>query len=270
MDTIAITGAGGNVGRAIRPILGERWRLRLFDRAPIAELGPNEEGIVGDIADEAALRQAFAGVSGVVHMAGCTSEEDIDAQIAGNVKGAWNVFEAARAAGVERVVYTSSHHVVGHYPRYRRVGREAIIRPDSRYGLTKAFGEQAGAFYADQFGLRVMTIRVGYLGDRPLDRRRLAIWISPRDLAQLIAIGLTHAALRYALVYGVSANTRSFFDNPEAFRLGYRPQDSADAYATEIEATVPPENPALVSSKVVGGAMADQGYQGDIGRVDEW
>jgi uronate dehydrogenase len=268
--TIVITGAGGVVGRAIRPLLRTDHRLRLFDRNAIADLGDNEEAIVGDIADKTALAELFHGASAVVHLAGCTTEAVIEEQIAGNVQGAWNVFDAARAAGVERVVFTSSHHVVGHYPRHRRLGSEVLLRPDSRYGLTKAFGEQAGAFYADQFGLRVLAIRVGFLGERPIDRRRLAIWTSPRDLVQLIRIGLTHEALRFAVVYGVSDNSRSFFDNAVARRLGYRPQDSADDHAEAVTAVVPPEDPDRLASRVIGGAMAEASFVGDIARIEDW
>lgn len=269
METLVITGAGGHVGAAIRPLLRDKYHLALLDRVAIGDAKDNESAIVADIGDEPALVEAFRGAAGIVHLAGCTTEEPIRQQIAGNVQGAWNVFSAAKEAGVARVVFTSSHHVVGHYPRYRRLGPEAILRPDSRYGLTKAFGEHCGAFFADQSGLRVLAIRVGFVGEKPIDRRRLAIWISPRDLVQLIEIGLTHESLRYALVYGVSNNARGFFDNSAAFALGYRPQDSADDHAAAILAGAP-ENPDDLGSRVIGGAMAEQGFSGDPTRIDEW
>jgi uronate dehydrogenase len=270
MRTIVITGAGGVVGRAIRPILLKTWRLRLLDRVPIGDLQEGEEFFVGDIADPIKLAEVFQGASAVIHLAGCTTEAEMPEQIAGNIQGAWNVFEAARAAGIERVVFTSSHHVVGHYPRHRRIGPDVALRPDSRYGLTKAFGEQAGAFFADRYGLRVLVIRIGYVGDKPIDRRRLAIWTSPRDLAQLIEIGLNHPALRYSIVYGVSDNARSFFDNAAARRLGYVPQDSADDFTDAILSSCPPEDPSRVGSHVIGGTMADDGFVGDITRIDDW
>mgnify|MGYP001127831590 CR=1 FL=1 len=244
METIVITGAGGHVGTAIRPLLRDRRRLVLLDRAAISDAGAQETAIVADIGDEKALIQAFRGAAGVIHLAGCTTEEPIEQQIAGNVQGAWNVFAAAKEAGVPRVVFTSSHHVVGHYPRYRRL-------------------------FADQAGLRVLAIRVGFVGEKPIDRRRLSIWISPRDLTQLIEIGLAHPDLRYALVYGVSNNARGFFDNGAAFALGYRPQDSADEHAAAI-LSGPPENPDALGSRVIGGAMAQQGFSGDPARIDEW
>jgi uronate dehydrogenase len=206
----------------------------------------------------------------VIHLAGCTTDAAIEEQIDGNVRGAWQVFEAARQAGVARVVFASSHHVVGYYPRRRRIGTDVLLRPDSRYGLTKAFGEQVGALFADKYGLRVLCIRIGFLGERPIDPRRLSIWTSARDLAQLVRIGLTHAALRYAVVYGVSGNTRGFFDNQSAFALGYAPQDNAEDYAAEVLASAPPEDAALVGTHVVGGWGANNDFSGPVQRVFEW
>ncbi|CAN7331702.1 NAD-dependent epimerase/dehydratase family protein [Variovorax sp. LjRoot178] len=269
--TILITGAAGIVGTGLRRELApDRLKLRLLDRQLISGLSDNEESVVGDIADRAALRRAMQGVRAVVHLAGCTTDADIEAQIDGNVRGAFNVFDAAREAGVERVVFASSHHVVGYYPRTRRIGTGVLLRPDSRYGLTKAFGEQAGAMYADKHGLRVLCIRIGYADDRPADRRRLSIWVSWRDLAQLVRIGLSHPQLRYAVVYGVSNNTRGFFDNEAAFRLGYRPMDDAEVHAAELLATVPAEDPALVGTHAMGGWAANNEYVGAVERIHEW
>lgn len=274
--TILMTGAAGMAGTGLRRALGEEYPLRLLDRSPIADLGPHEEAIVGDITDRPLLARAMRGVSGVIHLAACTSnvaltaDPDINTQIEINVTGAYNVFEAAREAGVERVVFASTHHVVGFYPRRRRVGTEVLLRPDSRYGLTKAFGEQIGAMFADKYNLRVLCIRIGHASDRPADRRRLAIWCSWRDLAQLVRIGLTHKQLRYAVVYGVSSNTRGFFDNETAFRLGYLPQDDAEQYADQLLAKAPAEDPSLVGSHVMGGAAATMEFEGDIDRIYEW
>lgn len=269
--TILITGAAGIVGTGLRrEFAAEAPALRLFDRQPVANLAAHEASVVGDLADLASLHRAMQGVRAVIHLAGCTTDAGMDDQIEGNVRGAWNLFEAARAAGVERVVFASSHHVVGYYPRNRRIGTEVLLRPDSRYGLTKAFGEQAGAMYADKFGLRVLCIRIGYVDDQPVDRRRLSIWTSWRDLAQLVRIGLTHEQLRYAVVYGVSNNTRGFFDNAAAFKLGYRPQDDAEQFAATVLAEVPPEDPALVGTHAMGGWGANNDYTGPVDRIHEW
>ena len=269
--TILITGAAGIVGAGLRrELAGDGEPLRLLDRQPITDLQGHETAVLGSISDRAALVEAMQGVRAVIHLAGCTTDAEIEDQIEGNVRGAYNVFEAARLAGVERVVFASSHHVVGYYPRRRRIGTDALLRPDSRYGLTKCFGEQAGAMFADKHGLRVLCIRIGYADDKPVDRRRLSIWCSWRDLAQLVRIGLTHEQLRYAVVYGTSGNTRAFFDNETAFRLGYKPQDDAEVHAAAVLADVPNEDPALVGSHVMGGWAANNEYTGPINRVNEW
>lgn len=270
MDLL-ITGAAGLVGRAMRRELRPHVpRMRLLDVAPIADADPGDEVVQASIADLPAMTRAMAGVRAVLHLGACTTEAPIAAQIEGNVVGAWNLYEAARAAGVERVVFASSHHVVGYTPRRRRIGTEAVLRPDSRYGLTKAFGEAAGALYADKHGLRVLCIRIGYAGDAPADRRRLSIWVSWRDLAQLVRIGLEHPALRYALTYGVSDNARTFFDNRAAYELGYAPQDRAEDHAAAVLAATEPEPPDEVGTLVMGGHFANLEHAGDPRRVLEW
>ena len=269
--TILITGAAGIVGTGLRRQFAQDGRpLRLLDRQSVTGLAPHETAFAGDIGDRESLRTAMQGVRAVIHLAGCTTDAHIEAQIEGNVRGAYNVFEIARDAGVERVVFASSHHVVGYYPRSRRIGTEVLLRPDSRYGLTKAFGEQVGALFADKYGLRVMCIRIGFVNDEPADRRRLSIWSSWRDLAQLVRIGLDHPDLRYAVVYGVSGNTRGFFDNQAAFRLGYRPQDDAEQFAASVLAQVPPEAPSLAGTHAMGGWGANNEYVGSVERIYEW
>ena len=269
--TVLITGAAGLVGSGLRrELAADGLQLRLFDRQPVTALAPHETAVLGDISDASLLTSAMQGARAVVHLAGCTTDAPMEDQLAGNVVGAFNVFEAARQAGVERVIYASSHHVVGYYPRRRRIGTDVLLRPDSRYGLTKAFGEQVGAMFADKYGLRVLCVRIGFVEERPVDQRRLSIWSSWRDLAQLVRIGLNHPQLRYEVVYGVSGNARGFFDNAAAFRLGYRPQDDAEQHAAAVLAQVPAEDPTLVGTHVMGGWAANNEFVGPISRVDEW
>lgn len=268
---ILITGAAGMVGTALCNDLRERgYRLRLLDLNHPSRAQTGEPVFVGSIADPALLREATAGVGGVLHLAGCTSDAAMDQQIAGNIVGASNVFEAARLNGVERVVFASSHHVVGYYPRRRRLDANVVLRPDSRYGLTKGFGEQLGAFYADKYGMRNLAIRIGFANHEPVDRRRLSIWISWRDLAQLVDIGFSNPALRFAVVYGISNNDRSFFDNSAAFALGYRPGDNAEAFAEKVLKANPPEDEGKVGTHVIGGHFANGEFEGSFERIYEW
>ncbi|MEO6626095.1 MAG: NAD(P)-dependent oxidoreductase [Burkholderiaceae bacterium] len=173
--TILITGAAGVVGTGLRREFADGARaLRLFDRLDVPDLAAHEQAIRAGIGDRAALARAMQGVHAVIHLAGCTTDAPIDEQIEGNIRGAWNVFEAARDAGVERVVF------------------------------------------------------------------------------------------------GVSANTRGFFDNSEAFRLGYSPQDNAEGFAAAVLAKTPPEDAALVGTHVMGGWAANNEFVGPLERVQEW
>ena len=154
--------------------------LRLSDVKPPRRLAADEEFVAADLADMAAVERAVAGVDGIVHLGGYSVEGPWETILQANIIGCYNLFEAARRQGVKRVVFASSNHVVGFYPAQRRIGIDAPVRPDSRYGVSKAFGEALGALYADKHGLGVTCIRIGNFGDEPLDRRRLSIWISRR------------------------------------------------------------------------------------------
>ena len=151
----------------------------------------------------------------------------------------YNVFEAARRAGVKRIVMATSNHAVGFFPRAQTIDHRVVPRPDSRYGASKAFSEALASLYSDKHGIGFLCVRIGNFGTRPIDKRRLSIWISPRDLTQLVRIGLEYPDLRYEIVYGVSNNRRSWYDNSNAYRLGYQPQDDSEPYAEAVLAAEP-------------------------------
>jgi uronate dehydrogenase len=234
MKLILVTGAAGGVATAIRPILRNEYRLRLSDQVAVPDPAASEEFLPADLADLAALRRVVAGVAGIVHFGGRSGEASWEEIHDANIVGCYNLFEAARLEGVRRIVFASSNHVVGFYRRDQRISADVPVRPDSRYGVSKAFGEALASLYADKYGLEILSIRIGNVRDRPADARRLAIWISPRDLCQLIGIGLETPDLRHEVVYGASDNARGWWDNSNAFRLGYRPEDRSEDYAAEV------------------------------------
>jgi uronate dehydrogenase len=228
---VLLTGAAGDVGTRLRRLLkGVYSELRLSDIVEPKQLGKEEKFVSADLADMAAVEKIVKGIDGIIHLGGVSVEKPWEMIHQGNIVGCYNLFEAARKHGVKRVVFASSNHAMGFYRRRRKVGTEALVRPDSRYGVSKAFGEALGALYADKYGLGVLCIRIGNVADQPADMRRMSIWISPEDLAQLIRIGLEHPALRYEVVYGASDNARTFWDNAAAFRLGYRPKGRAEEH----------------------------------------
>lgn len=268
MQQVLITGATGGVGRRLREdIRGLYPIVRVSGRSKLEPARDGEEVMPADLADMSACERLCEGVDGIVHLGGQAVEAGWETILQANIVGCYNLFEAARRQGVQRVVFASTNHAMGFYRRTQRIDHEAPFRPDSRYGVSKAFGEALGRYYADKHGLRVLSIRIGNYGDRPLDRRRLAIWISPRDFLQLVRIGLEHPDLHYEVVYGASSNDRAWWDNANAYRLGYKPEDESEPFAAEVLANEPP--PAdEIAELFQGGAFCAAEFDGDPLRID--
>jgi uronate dehydrogenase len=244
MHRVLITGAGGGIGSALRETLrGVYPVLRVSDRVALMPARPGHNGIEEvdrtDIADMKAVERMVAGVDGIVHLGGISGENSWEKILEGNIVGLYNVFESARRAGVKRIVMATSNHAVGFYPRAQTIDHKVVPRPDSRYGVSKAFSEALASLYADKHGIGFLCTRIGNFGTKPIDKRRLSIWISPRDYTQLVRIGFEHPDIHFEIVYGVSNNRRSWYDNANAHRLGYRPQDDSEPYAAEVLANEP-------------------------------
>jgi uronate dehydrogenase len=264
MNTVLITGAAGGIGTRLRTLLkGVYPHLRLSDKNTPPDLAPGEEFVAVDLADLAQVETIVAGVDGIVHLGGFSVEGPWETILSANIVGCYNLFEAARRAQVARVVFASSNHAVGFYERNRRIGTDAPVRPDSRYGLSKAFGEALGALYAFKHGMRVTCIRIGNFGDAPVDRRRLSIWISPEDLVQLIRIGLEHPDIRHEIFFGASDNARGWWDNEAAFRYGYRPQGRSEDHAAAALAAQQKLAPDPIGDWYEGGPFCSDEYDGD-------
>jgi uronate dehydrogenase len=264
MQTVLITGASGGIGTRMRTLLKRAYpRLRLSDLKTPTDLATDEDFVAADLADLAAVEKIVDGVDGIVHLGGYSIEGPWETILSANIVGCYNLFEAARRKRVKRIVFASSNHAVGFYPRSRRIKIDDHVRPDSRYGVSKAFGEALGALYAFKHGLRVTCIRIGNFGDEPVDRRRLSIWISPEDLVQLIRIGLEHPDIRYEVFFGASDNARGWWDNAEAARYGYRPQGRSEDFrdsALAGDAKLPADR---IGDWYEGGPFCSDEYDGD-------
>ncbi len=269
MMRIVITGAAGQIGTALREGLrGSYALIRLLDVAPLGTARAGEELIGADIGDMPALEKAMAGVDCVVHLAGASVESPWDKVLPLNIEGCYNVFEAARRQRVKRVVFASSNHAVGFHRRERFIDDTVLPRPDTRYGVSKVFGEAVGRLYADKYGLSVACLRIGTFRnpDRPADARQLLTWISHRDMVQLVRRCIDHPDYHFVVVYGVSNNLRSRWDNTNAKFLGYRPQDDSEAFAAEILATGTKEDP--IAAQFHGGFYTPMEFAGDPSRID--
>jgi uronate dehydrogenase len=252
MKTILITGAAGDVGTHLRRELATKYRIVASDLRPLKEKFKGQSFKKADISKMADALRITKGVDAVIHLGGYSVEGPWEGILNANIIGCYNVFEAARRNGVKRILFPTSNHAVGFYERSRTIDHRVYIKPDSRYGVSKVFGEALGSLYADKYGMEVFCMRIGNVGPEPIDKRRLSIWFSPRDLAQLVTIGIEHPDIRFEIVYGISGNTRAWYDNSNAQRLGYRPKDNSEVYAPGVLAR---EKPGAdpVSEKYQGG-----------------
>jgi hypothetical protein len=233
---IVLTGAAGRIGRMLRDRLARPDRvLRLVDIAPLVP-SRAEEAIQASVTDLAAMTAACAGAAAVIHLGGIPGEAPWEQIAEVNINGTYAVFEAARRAGVSRVIYASSNHAVGFAPRSSfPVPDYTFPAPDTYYGVSKVAGEALAALYHSRYGLDAICLRILTCADRPRDARALSTWLSPGDAGRLFEACLTAPSPGFRVAFGVSANTRGdFVSLAEARSLGYDPQDDAEAYAAEI------------------------------------
>jgi uronate dehydrogenase len=231
---ILLTGAAGRLGGVLRhAFAGQFQLLRLSDIVSLEAAGEGEEIVTCDLADAAAVQTLCEGVEAIIHLGGIPYETGWPELLQSNILGTINLYEGARSAGVDRVIFASSNHATGMHPNGKTLSGESPPRPDSRYGLTKAFGEDVAALYAYKHGIRSFCMRIGSCLPKPDNKRALSTWLSHADFVRLVQVGLT-ADYVHEIVYGVSDNTRSWWDNSAAYRLGYTPQDDAEVHAAEV------------------------------------
>ena len=265
---IVFTGASGGIGTMTRPLLAKRYPgLVLSDRVKPKDLQPGETFVAADLTRPEEVAAAVKGAHSIIHLGGHSVEGTWDQILQANIIGCYNVFEAARQAGVKRVIFASSNHAVGFYPRKRKIRTDVTVRPDSRYGVSKAFGEALGALYADKHGIAVTCLRIGNVGPCPLDVRRLSIWISPEDIVQLFRIGLEHPDIRFDILYGASDNEASWWDNSRARQLGYRPTGKAEDHRAQAEAAQAKIGPDPVGDLFQGGTFCSAEFTNDVKRA---
>ena len=234
-ERILITGPGGRVGTHLVPLLRRHFALRLLDLKALPGSG-DDETIQGDIRDFDVVREACRGMKAMVHLAAVPDEDDFHTRLLPmNLAGLYNAFEAARQAGVRKVIFASTGQTVLNYPRGQWVTPEMPVRPCTVYACTMVFGEALARYYAEHYGMSMICVRIcwfqGYdseaLRSRPELRRE---WCSPGDLTQLL-VKCLQADLPFAIFFGVSNNTGRYWDISNAQKLvGYEPEDDAARY----------------------------------------
>jgi dTDP-4-dehydrorhamnose reductase len=300
VPTILITGAAGQIGSMLRTRLARPDRtLRLLDTAspdtapmdpalvdpalvdpalvdpalvdpalvdlaPV-DAGPAEEWVTASVTDLGAMTAACAGVDAVIHLAAIADEAPWERIAAVNIEGTYVAFEAARRAGVPRVVYASSNHAVGFAPRSEfPVPDYAFPAPDTYYGVAKVTGEALAALYHHRYGMDAICLRILTCAEKPPGVRALSTWLSPDDAGRLFEACLTVADPGFRVAYGVSANTRGgWVSLAEARALGYEPRDDAEAYAAEVIAEHGEPDPADPVFAYLGGEFTLPTYDAD-------
>ncbi|MGY1987035.1 NAD-dependent epimerase/dehydratase family protein [Blastococcus sp. SYSU DS0669] len=254
---VVLTGAAGRIGTVLRGGLPERgWAVRSLDVVPVPEPRPGEEHLVADVTDLDAMTGALRGAAAVVHLAGVVGESTWPAISHANIQGTYATVEAARRAGVRRVVLASSNHASGFTARpaeglLREV--DAPPRPDTYYGVAKVAMEALGSLYADRYGMEVVCLRIGSAFPEPTTVRMLATWLSPADTVSLVDAALRTPDPGCTVVWGASANTRNWWDLTAARAIGYEPADDAEVYAEALIAAQGEPDPEDPVHARVGG-----------------
>lgn len=242
-DKLLLTGAAGGLGKALRERLKANCTvLRLSDREDFSAAGVGEEVVRADLADADAVDSMVKGVDAIIHLGGVSVEGPFTPILQANILGVFNLYEAARKHGVKRVVFASSNHVTGFYRQNETITADHAPRPDGLYGVSKAFGEDLSRLYFDRYGIETACVRIGSSFPEPRDRRMLATWLSFDDLHRLITACLTTPILGHSIVFGMSDNAVTWWDNSRARHIGYVPQDSSDVFRDAVYAkTVSPD-----------------------------
>ncbi|MEQ6201505.1 NAD(P)-dependent oxidoreductase [Sulfitobacter sp. HNIBRBA2951] len=257
LKKIVLTGAAGRLGSYLRePLTALCDELVSTDIADQpGSLYAGETFVQADLADFAAMEAVIKGADMVVHMGAIVDEKPFEELLGPNFVGSYNVWEAASRHGVRRVVYGSSIHAVGMYPKNEFINTEVAHRPDTFYGLAKCFTEDLGRMYWEKRGLESVHMRILSCA-QVNNARALGSYLSYDDLIQLVTRCIETPVTGWAVIYGVSNNDRAPVDNAKASFLGYRPTDNAEIYAEKVLAEEPPMDPHDPNHMCHGGPFA--------------
>lgn len=252
---VLVTGAAGSLGRVVTVGLAARGH----DVVGL-DLVPGPEGTPfawheADCADGDAVAAVFAEerLDAVVHLAGVPEELSLPDELTSHVITTAALLDAMVAHRVHRIVYASSNHAVGRTPRADGVLTAlALPRPDTYYGVAKVAAEALLQLFSDRHGIDAVSCRIGSFLEQPTSVRGLSTWLSHDDGVRMVEAALTAPAPGFAVLYGISANTRAWWDLEPGRRLGYEPQDDAEDHADQVQPG--PDDEA--EAELVGGPFA--------------
>lgn len=257
--SVLLTGASGALGRTLAAYLGGLgWTVRLTDLAPFPDAMPPGAGFTMlDLNDGVGLLRLAEGCGTILHLGGVSTDQPFEDVLGPNIRGLHHIYEAARREHA-RVVFASSNHTVGFHERTTTLDADCDFRPDSFYGLSKAYGELMGRLYWDKHGVENVNIRIGSCFPEPRDNRMLASWLSYADLHRLMQRCTLATATGHCVVWGASANSRmTWWRKDQRARVGWQPQDSADVFAGQYAGKT---SGSVVTERYQGGVYCVSGY----------
>lgn len=260
MKRLLITGAAGGLGSMLRPRLTHLAEtLRISDIAELGEAAPHEELVSCNLADKAAVADLVDGCDGILHLGGQSVEASWSVVRDANIEGVYNLYEAARLHAKPRILFASSNHAIGFYRQTERIDADSPVRPDGLYGVSKVFGEAMARTYFEKFGIETACVRIGSCFPEPANHRMLSTWMSADDFIRLIERVFRIPVLGCPIVYGVSDNEASWWDNAEVSYLGWRPRDNSERFRVELDATMPQPEADAADAVYQGGFFATDG-----------
>ena len=258
LKRLLITGAAGALGTHCRQNLGHiAEKIRVSDIADLGDAAAHEEVVNADLSDRDAVLSLVDGCDGILHFGGKATEGEWNVVRDANIEGMYNLYEAARQSGCRRIFYASSIHAVGYHPVTGSLDEAICIRPDTLYGVSKAFGEALARFYFEKFGIETACVRIASCVPQPVNHRMLATWLSYDDLVRLVERVFTVPVLGCPILFGVSANDRRWADNRSAGFLGWNPQDNAETHFARLMEEQGDPDPASSDFHHIGGPYVD-------------
>jgi uronate dehydrogenase len=248
---VLLTGAAGALGQVLaRNLAAAGWTLRLTDIAPLpAPVPAGASYTCADLNDGVAMLRLAEGCGTILHFGGVSREKPFEDVLGANIRGLYHIYEAARREAA-RVVFASSNHTIGFHERGEKLDDSSRFLPDGYYGLSKAYGELMGRMYWSKHGVQSVLVRIGSCFPQPVNARMLSTWLSYDDLTRLCVHATLAADVGCLVIWGASANQRSFWGGDGRAALGWEPQDSADSFADALAGRVS-SNP--VSERYQGG-----------------